>query len=406
MKKIGLVNEKELALQDKMKENSQGVLNYPLASLKKSPIEKPLNIVLLVIDSWRFDALSEKYSPNLWKLSQKGLVFKNHLSSGNCTRTGIFGLFYALPGTYWHSFLSQRRSPVLMDRLQELEYQMGIFASAHLDMPEFKDTVFAKIPNLRVRSKGAGKVERDIEMTDAWLEWNKNKDKNKPSFSFLFYDAPHGYTFPENYPHKFEPLAESMNYLEFNNDFDPTPLLNRYYTSVHFTDSQAARILNVIEASGEMSNTLFILTGDHSNELNDNKLNFWGHNGNFTDAQIKVPFVIIDPTLKSKDNPWNDLNAMTSHEDLAPTLLKRHLGIRNNIKDYTTGLNLYDKAVKRDWVISSSYNEYAIIDEDSILEVFAFGGYQYMDRRNHPKKGQPNKQILLKAFEAMRRFIR
>ena len=97
---------------------------------------------------------------------------------------------------------------------------------------------------------------------------------------------------------------------------------------------------------------------------------------------------------------------MTSHEDLAPTLLKRHLGIRNNIKDYTTGLNLYDKAVKRDWVISSSYNEYAIIDEDSILEVFAFGGYQYMDRRNHPKKGQPNKQILLKAFEAMRRFIR
>ena len=89
-----------------------------------------------------------------------------------------------------------------------------------------------------------------------------------------------------------------MNYLEFNNDFDPTPLLNRYYTSVHFTDSQAARILNVIEASGEMSNTLFILTGDHSNELNDNKLNFWGHNGNFTDAQIKVPFVIIDPTLK------------------------------------------------------------------------------------------------------------
>ena len=217
LKQYGLINEKELAFQEKIKEGSQGILNYPLFPLKKEDVKKPLNIVLLVIDAFRYDALSEKYSPHLWRLAKKGLTFKNHLSTGNCTRTGIFGLFYGLPGTYWHSFLSLRRPPVLIERLQELDYQMGIFASAHLDMPEFKDTVFSSIPNLRVHSMGSSKVERDIEITDAWLEWNKNKEKNKSSFTFLFYDAPHGYSFPDNYPHKFKPLSDSINYLDFNN---------------------------------------------------------------------------------------------------------------------------------------------------------------------------------------------
>jgi hypothetical protein len=39
-------------------------------------------------------------------------------------------------------------------------------------------------------------------------------------------------------------------------------------------------------------NTIVIITADHGQEFNENKLNFWGHNGNFTKYQTQVPLII------------------------------------------------------------------------------------------------------------------
>ncbi|HAS8478924.1 TPA: DUF3413 domain-containing protein [Vibrio vulnificus] len=404
MRKQGWVDEEALERQKALAFKRKNDLNYPLAPLQTQPVEKPLNIMLLVVDSWRADTFNADNTPNMWKYAQSGVVFNNHIATGNATRTGIFGLFYGIPGTYWHGFLANQQSPVLIDRLQALDYQLGIFTAAQLRKPEFNQTVFTKVENLRIGSEGSRPSELDADLTQDWLAWYDQRDKSKPTFSFLFYDAPHGYDFPADFELKYEPMLKEVNYLKLNNDTDPTPFFNRYKTSVRYVDSMATKVLDKLKESGDLENTVVIITGDHGQEMNDNKLNFWGHNSNFTDAQVNVPFAIFGPGVDVAEMQWST-EALTSHQDVVPTLMKHYLGVTNDVKDYSVGEDLLGDAVKRDWIISSNYSGYAIITDDNILEVSGGGQYQFMDKTNRQLKDQqPNFTYLQQALEQISRF--
>ncbi|ELR8703403.1 DUF3413 domain-containing protein [Vibrio vulnificus] len=404
MRKQGWVDEEALERQKALAFKRKNDLNYPLAPLQTQPVEKPLNIMLLVVDSWRADTFNADNTPNMWKYAQSGVVFNNHIATGNATRTGIFGLFYGIPGTYWHGFLANQQSPVLIDRLQALDYQLGIFTAAQLRKPEFNQTVFTKVENLRIGSEGSRPSELDADLTQDWLAWYDQRDKSKPTFSFLFYDAPHGYDFPADFEPKYEPMLKEVNYLKLNNDTDPTPFFNRYKTSVRYVDSMATKVLDKLKESGDLENTLVIITGDHGQEMNDNKLNFWGHNSNFTDAQVNVPFAIFGPGVDAAKMQWSS-EALTSHQDVVPTLMKHYLGVTNDVKDYSVGEDLLGDVVKRDWIISSNYSGYAVITDDNILEVSGGGQYQFMDKTNRQLKDQqPNFTYLQQALEQISRF--
>lgn len=405
MRKMGWIDEEAIKKQQEMKVSSNSDLNYPLQPIQIQPVSKPTNIVFIVVDSWRADTFNAETSPNMWAYAQKGKILHNHISSGNATRTGIFGLFYGLPGTYWQSVLSNRKTPVFMDRLQAMDYQLGIFAAAKLTNPEFDRTIFAKVPNLRISSVGSSPDGLDVGLTQDWLKWFDKRDKNKPTFSFLFYDSPHGYAFPNDYPHQFKPMLEEVNYLKLSNDTDRSLMMNRYKTSVHYVDSIVKQVLDKIKASGEEENTVVIITGDHGQEVNDNMENFWGHNGNFTDPQVKVPFAIIGPKINDSELMKWDQKTFTSHHDVIPTLMKNYLGVTNNIKDYSIGEDLMGTEVKRDWILSSSYSRYAVITDKDILEVGAVGQYDFLNKSNKPMKGQQfNGQYLQSALEQMSRF--
>lgn len=403
MRKHGWINEEAIAQQKSMALKGNSSLNYPLSPLKTHPVEKPVNIMFLVVDSWRFDTFNADNSPNLWALAQQGTSFENHVSTGNATRTGIFGMFYGVPSTYWHSFLANHKSPLFIDRLQKMDYQLGLFASAKLTSPEFDQTVFANVKNLRIRSEGKTSPERDINLTKDWKNWYDKRDKSKPVFSFLFYDSPHAYDFPEGYEHQYTPMLKTINYLELNNDTDVKPFMNRYKTSVHFTDSLAKQVIDKLKESGDLENTVLIITGDHAQELNDNKLNYWGHNSNFTAAQTKVPFIVVGPNVpKNKGQEWG--SEFTSHEDIVPTLMKNYLGVESPIDDYSTGVDMFGKAKERPWVLISNYSGYGVVTKDSILEVGATGQSHFMDTTNHSKEGSPNYQYVQQALEQISRF--
>ncbi|WP_027014473.1 DUF3413 domain-containing protein [Comamonas composti] len=402
MRKNGWINEEALERQKLLTLNKQtSDLSYPLAPLQKKAVEKPVNIVFLVIDSWRADTFNADNTPSLWRFAQSGMVFNKHISTGNATRIGIFGLFYSLPGNYWHSVIDNSISPLFMDRLQELDYQLGIFASAQLKKPEFHQTVFSKVADLRERSKGETTVERDREITAEWLQWFQARDRQRPSFSFLFYDAPHGYEFPQDYPHRYEPLLEEANYLQRNKNTDPIPWLNRYKTSVHFTDSLAKQVLDQIKASGELGNTVVVITGDHGEEINDNGLNYWGHNSNFSDVQVQVPFVLAGPGI-APGSPWQD--SFSSHADLVPTLMKNYLGVESPLSDYSTGVDLLGSPVDRAWLLASGYSQYAVLTKNDIVEVGSVGQYQHVDKHYRPLTTAPDFSNMQQALELMRRF--
>ena len=185
MEKYGWIDAEALEKQKSLSLNNKSDINYPLQTLQTQPVEKPLNIVFIVIDSWRADTFNADTSPNMWNFAQSGKIFNNHISSGNATRTGIFGLFYGIPGTYWHAMLANHKSPVFIDRLQTLNYDLGIFAAAKLTNPEFHQTVFSKVPNLRVSSKGNLPSELDQDLTKDWVQWFDHRDKYKTKLSYI-----------------------------------------------------------------------------------------------------------------------------------------------------------------------------------------------------------------------------
>jgi len=79
-------------------------------------------VVFLVLESWRYDALSDSVTPHIRALARKSSDVRRHFSSGNATTTGIFGLLCGLHPTYWTAVRSNNavlHNPLLIDLMQD-----------------------------------------------------------------------------------------------------------------------------------------------------------------------------------------------------------------------------------------------------------------------------------------------
>lgn len=370
--------EKQAALLKK----GSGVVNYPLQPMQ---CEKPLaqkNVLLIAVDSWRFDTADEQTAPNIASFAnQYGTRFTNHYSGGNGTRTGVFSMFYGLPGTYWDAMASSSTPALMIQQLQQQDYEFGIFSNAKLTSPAFDKTVFSSIQNLRIDTVGNSSAERDIRLTDDWLQWlelkQQSKGSTKPFFGFLFYDAPHSYSPIAGYPEVFSPAWNSVNFLALNNNFDPTPFLNRYKNAVHFTDSQIGRVLRDLKQRNLLDNTLVIITADHGQEFNDNKKNYWGHGSNFTRYQLQVPLIIAGEGFTAGQT----IDHATSHFDLAPTVLTDIAGCQNDVKDYSAGRHLLNSQTSErapQWRLAGAVGNYGVIEPNRITVTYQTGQYEIL----------------------------
>ena len=378
-------------------------LDYPKSPLSCQPPEAMKNVLLIVIDTWRYDELDAQTTPFLSTLKEENssLYFDKHYSGGNSTKSGIFSLFYGLPSSYWSAMSAGLTSPVMMDQFQQANYQMGVFASAKLTHPAFDRNVFAGIENLRTSSKGDNAWQKDQDINADWAEFLKERDQSKPFFGFLFYDSPHAYTFPSGAIEPIEPLWERIDHLALNQDFDPTAYFNRHRTSVKYVDKLIKQAVEQLKQQGLYDDTVILITADHGEEFNDNGQNFWGHGSNYTDVQTRVPMLIHWPGKQTKPTEHR-----TSHMDLSSTLLSEVLGCSNPSADYSIGKNLFDET-PREWLYAGSYYNYAILMEDSILVTYPTGNYELLGLDNRPLSDKTlSPQMSLEILQALSRFYR
>jgi len=87
-----------------------------------------------------------------------------------------------------------------------------------------------------------------------------------------------------------------------------------YYANVSYFDSKVGEIVKAIEESGQLDNTVFVITSDHGDMLGERGL--W-YKMNFFEHSARVPMVIAGPGIKhgSSDEP-------VSLIDLYPTFLE------------------------------------------------------------------------------------
>ncbi len=334
-------------------------LDYPKRALETAPPKKPLNILIIVVDSFRYDMLDKEITPNLWAFSKKATVFSDNYSGGNCTRFGIFSVLYGMYGNYWFSMLGERRGPVLMDVLREQGYDLRLFASAELSFPEFNKTCFVNVPREGIydQPKSEGQVGKDIEITEKFLDFAKKRKGGKPYFAFIFYDASHGsYSYPAGFE-KFKPAGGAVNYLTLNKE-TILPLFNKYKNSIFFEDSLAGDIFKFLERGGGLKDTAVLVMGDHGEAFFEK--GYHGHNRAYSAEEVRVPLVVYLPGRAP-----GTVKAVTSHMDIAPTLMKL-VGVKNAPADYSSGKYLFDRS-DRPFVASFSWDTSALIKDDYTL---------------------------------------
>ncbi len=378
-----------------------GSLTYPLTPLACHAQQPSKNVLIILVDSWRSDMLTPQVMPQLsaW-IKKSGMhVFTNHLSGGNSTMGGVFSFFYGLPHSYWDDVTTQHLPPLLVSHALERGYEPAIFASSQITSPAFHRNIFSQIPNLRIGSAGNFSWERDQNAVRDFEQFLQTRSGQQPFFGFIFLDAPHAYNYPPK-AKRFTP-AKEINYLLFTNQTDPVPYLNQYKNAVYFTDGLIAQILDNLQQRGLLDNTLVLLSADHGQELNDSHQNYWGHNGNFTDYQTKVPLVVYDPSVSGKAT----LSHRTSHHDIAPTVLQTVFDCTNPPSDYALGTNLFDDT-PRPFTVFAGHTERVVRISDTVTLFDNFGGLKQYDNTLRPLQTAPDSALLRDGLKSFRRFYR
>ena len=398
--KLNLVDSIEIKKNNSINfGSSQNSIKYPLQKIIAEPKKEKKNILFLVIDSWRADYMTKEITPNIYNFAQKCQVFNNHKSGSNMTTGGIFTLFYGIPATYYLSFTNIKKSPVFINEIQNQKYDLGIFGSSTLENPAFNNNVFSSISDLRLFSKGDTPSERDNTITQEWMS-KINQNKTNPFFGYLFFDSAHGFDYPKNYKTVFNPSLEQVDYLELNDNYNPSKLINRYKNSLYYIDSKIGLVLKQLEAKNLLKNTIVIITSDHGQEFNDNKKGFWQHGGNFSPYQINVPMMIFDCEKAPKQ-----FNHLTLHYDIIPTLMNSILGVKNAVSDYSVGQDLFNVR-NRDWFVCGYNQKYSVVEKNQITNIYESGLYDVVDLKLNNLNKDINYEIVSKAFLDVNKFYK
>lgn len=378
-------------------------LNYPLHAIKAQAKKNKLNVMLIVLDTWRADMMTQSTSPHIYKFAQKAWQFTDHYSGGDCTEPGIFSLFYGIPASYWSSALDAQHGPVLIDQLLSEHYQLAIYASASLYKPDFYHSVFVNVPNLHINNPQPNPWQRDQYINQEMLKFLKDRNTHKPFFGFLFYDSIHEYDFPPNFKTKFNPWWKTIDHLALTNTFNPLEYENRYKNSVVYVDGLVNQILIALKQQGLMKNTVIIITADHGEEFNDNHKDYWGHASNFSSVQMKTPFIVYWPGRAPKT-----YTHFTTHYDVVPLIMKNVLGVTNPTRDYTIGQPLLTPG-NRGIIPVSSYvfNGFVEHNNDRITTLLGAGLYRVTnDKLNPVTSNHENIAHLQMIFEMMHRYYK
>lgn len=352
---------------------------YPKRPLACPKPKSPYNIVLITVDSLRADVVNPINMPYLAQFANHHLNFANHYSGGNATQPGLFSLFYAIPPSYWQTALNTKTPPVLTHALKQWNYDLKVIWSTSMRHPKVTETVYSDFDNVRLTAApGKQSMDKDKHTTLEAITYLTQQTSNKrPFFLTILYDSLHAFCRTDKYKEIYQPSIKDCHHLQLNNATDPAPFFNRYRNIAYFIDGQIELVLTTLKKQGLLDKTVVILTSDHGQEFNDTKQNFWGHTSNFSPYQLKVPMVIGWPG-KAPSN----FNHLTSHYDIAPTLLTHLFQCSNPMTDHSIGESLFSSRKRQLFV--SSYTDHGLIADNRVTVIKRSGEIITYDREATP----------------------
>jgi arylsulfatase A-like enzyme len=105
----------------------------------------------------------------------------------------------------------------------------------------------------------------------------------------------------------------------FQRDTVRETVIPAYMGLIKQCDDQLGRLLDHLEATGRMADTMIVLTSDHGDYLGDHWL---GEKDFFHEASVKVPLIVYDPRADADATRGTACDALVEAIDLAPTFVE------------------------------------------------------------------------------------
>ena len=332
------------------------------AVAKPAKSDKPMNILVLYADDWRYDSFGCVGNPIIQTPTLDGLAKRGVRFTENCVTTSICGISRA--SLYTGQWMSRHGADqfVMWDTpweqtypglLRDNGYYLGHVGKWH-NKPFPKDkfdfsTVYYGKHWYKDENEPGGKIHVTKRNERDALKFLKERPKDKPFALTLCFFATHA---QDNHKDQFLPQPESMglykdvqipvpvnatkesweNLPDFFNEknegrvrwhwrFD-TPekyqrMMKNYYRMATEVDTTCGVILDKLKEQGVLDNTLIIFTTDNGYYHAEHGLadKWYPH-----EESIRVPLVIVDPRMPAEQKGKTN-DEFTLNVDLAPTIL-------------------------------------------------------------------------------------
>ncbi|HCB8620050.1 TPA: cardiolipin transport protein PbgA [Escherichia coli] len=367
LEKHGLLDAQEYQRRLIEQGNPDAVsVQYPLSELRYRDMGTGQNVLLITVDGLNYSRF-EKQMPALAGFAEQNISFTRHMSSGNTTDNGIFGLFYGISPSYMDGILSTRTPAALITALNQQGYQLGLFSSDGFTSPLYRQALLSdfSMPSVRTQS--------DEQTATQWINWlGRYAQEDNLWFSWVSFNGTN------------------------IDDSNQQTFARKYSRAAGNVDDQINRVLNALRDSGKLDNTVVIITAGRGIPLSEEEETFdWSH------GHLQVPLVIHWP-----GTPAQRINALTDHTDLMTTLMQRLLHVSTPASEYSQGQDLFNPQRRHYWVTAADNDTLAITTPKKTLVLNNNGKYRtYNLRGERVKDEKPQLSLLLQVLTDEKRFI-
>ncbi|ELN3121513.1 cardiolipin transport protein PbgA [Escherichia coli] len=367
LEKHGLLDAQEYQRRLIEQGNPDAVsVQYPLSELRYRDMGTGQNVLLITVDGLNYSRF-EKQMPALAGFAEQNISFTRHMSSGNTTDNGIFGLFYGISPSYMDGILSTRTPAALITALNQQGYQLGLFSSDGFTSPLYRQALLSdfSMPSVRTQS--------DEQTATQWINWlGRYAQEDNRWFSWVSFNGTN------------------------IDDSNQQAFARKYSRAAGNVDDQINRVLNALRDSGKLDNTVVIITAGRGIPLSEEEETFdWSH------GHLQVPLVIHWP-----GTPVQRINALTDHTDLMTTLMQRLLHVSTPASEYSQGQDLFNPQRRHYWVTAADNDTLAITTPKKTLVLNNNGKYRtYNLRGERVKDEKPQLSLLLQVLTDEKRFI-
>jgi arylsulfatase len=286
-----------------------------LTACLNETVNRP-NIIFITIDTLRWDYLSTYgypeagISPAADRIAASGTVFDNAVATAGSTipshgsmLTGVYARMHGARSNFHGKYPG---IPTITPDLVEAGYQTGAFVSNQFLINVGLLGEGFETDNLPFKdSERGGRPQTGDKTVAQATEWLDSLDPGRPAFMWLHLWEPHGPYDPTDW--STERLDEYEGFLKDGVTLDhirkETGRINEqeahveamrthYAGEVNLADQHLGQLLDHMQATGWLDNTLIIFTADHGQSLGENKR--MGHGPTHRETVIRVPLIIAD----------------------------------------------------------------------------------------------------------------